>query len=341
MNNMLLAGANITSTNDELKKVTLDYLYHNLRNPKPSIESRIRQLRIIRDLDPKQYAMLKRQLPYIVCGVFNPPYRTKENFAYIEYFIVDIDHISDKNMNLNAIRSQLENDPRIVMSFVSPSEDGLKLLFHLSERCYDIGLYTLFYKVFIHQFSVDYNLEQVVDTKTSDVSRACFISIDPNVYYNADATPIILSKFIDKNDVSSMFDLKKSIEKDEKTQMKVTEEKADKNPTEEIMQQIKAKLNPNGRTLKKEKTVFVPDRLEEIMENLKGHIEETGVVLYETINIQYGKKLRFKNGILLAEINIFYGKHGFSVIQTPKCGTSSEFNQLMADYISAYISSLE
>lgn len=123
---MLLVGSNITCANDELKKVTLDYLYHGLRAPKPSIESRVRQLRIIKDLNPKDYSSLKRQLPYIVCGVFNPPYRKKENFAYIEYFIVDIDHLSDKNLNIVSTRNAIEKDSRVVMSFVSPSEDGLK-----------------------------------------------------------------------------------------------------------------------------------------------------------------------------------------------------------------------
>lgn len=78
------------------KKVTVEYLYYSLRNPKPDVEARIRQLRIIRDLDKKQYSLLKRQLPYVVCGMFNPPYRKTENFAYTEYFIVDIDHFQRK-----------------------------------------------------------------------------------------------------------------------------------------------------------------------------------------------------------------------------------------------------
>ena len=69
---MLLIGTNITSSADTLKKIPVDNLYYCLRNPKPEISAKIRQLRIVRHLDPKHYAALKRMLPYVVCGMFNP-----------------------------------------------------------------------------------------------------------------------------------------------------------------------------------------------------------------------------------------------------------------------------
>ena len=72
---MISIGKNITSSADMLQKVPVKYVYDCLRNPRPEIESAIRQLRIIREIDAKQYTALKRQLPYMVCGMFNPPYR--------------------------------------------------------------------------------------------------------------------------------------------------------------------------------------------------------------------------------------------------------------------------
>ena len=71
---MLSAGVNLLRDSDTLRKVTVDYLYHSLRNPKEEVKSRIHQLRVVRSLDEKQYKVLKRELPYIVCGMFNPPY---------------------------------------------------------------------------------------------------------------------------------------------------------------------------------------------------------------------------------------------------------------------------
>ncbi len=98
-----------------LQKVPVKYVYDCLRNPRPEIKSAIRQLRIIREIDSKQYSALKRQLPYIVCGMFNPPYRKNENFAYTEYFIIDVDHLSEKGLSVEETRRRLEKDQRVVL----------------------------------------------------------------------------------------------------------------------------------------------------------------------------------------------------------------------------------
>ena len=142
----MLAGKNVTSNGDKLVKVTEEYVYHTLQHPNADLAARIRQLRTVRDLDVKQYGLLKKQLPYLVCGVFAPPYRNTENFAYIDRFIIDIDHLSEKGLDLENLRSKLKGDSRVMMLFASPGEDGLKVLMRLSERCYDAGIYTLFYR---------------------------------------------------------------------------------------------------------------------------------------------------------------------------------------------------
>lgn len=336
---MLLVGSNITSPNDKLLKITIDYLYHSLRNPKADIVARIRQLRIIREIDSKQYASLKKQLPYIVCGVFNPPFRKKDNFAYIEYFIIDIDNLSEKGINLQELRNQLQKDNRVVMSFASPSENGLKIIFHLKEKCYDANIYALFYKKFASVFSQQYHLEQVVDFKTCDVSRACFISIDPQVYYNQEAEVVDIASYIDLNNINAMFELSHQQAKEEREAADTSsKEPKEKDPEKETIDRIKAILNLKTKKDKnEEKSIFVPEQLERIIDELIAFIESTGVEVYETTNIQYAKKLKFRNGLKLAEINLFYGKRGFSVVQSPRCGTSAPFNQLMADLINQFI----
>ena len=337
---MLSVGSNLTNQTDSLKKVKVDYLYHSLRNPKPAISTKITQLRIVRNLDIKQYAFLKRQLPYFVCAMFNPPFRRTENFAYTEYFVLDIDHIYEKEMNLKEIREKIQSDTRVLMCFLSPSEDGLKVLFKLKERCYDSGIYSLFYKLFLKDFSAQHGLEQVIDERTCDVCRACFISIDPNAYYNPNAETVDLDTFIGA-DLNTLFELKSTLEKEvkEKEQKLVKKEQNSIGPTDEVMKQIKERLNPN--LISKQKTMpYVPQQLDEIMEDLKKYVEETGIILYEIKNIQYGKKLYFKTGQKLAEINLFYGKHGFSVVQSPRSGTSAELNELMAQLINSFINTL-
>ena len=176
MNDHLISfGKIITNPSDPLEKVSIERLLKGLRTPKPDIEAKVRNLRIIYSIDKKRYNEVKRQLPYVVCGIFNPPFRKVENFAYTEYFIVDIDHIASKGLNLMNVRQNIETDPRVLITFVSPSQDGIKVLFRLKERCCDSGIYSLFYRAFVQKFSEMYQLQQVIDARTSDVSRACFI----------------------------------------------------------------------------------------------------------------------------------------------------------------------
>lgn len=237
---MLSVGNNLLSQIDALKKVKVDYLYHSLRNPKPEIRAKIVQLRIIRNLDSKQYTMLKRQLPYVVCASFKPPYRRTENFAYTEYFIMDIDHLYEKGIDLQQVRQKIQMDNRVMLCFLSPSEDGLKVLFRLKERCYDAGLYSLFYKAFLKNFSKQYGLEQAIDDRTSDVCRACFISVDGKAYYNSSAEPVDMNSYLQCDDVNSLFELRNSFVRE----MKEVEEVAvrrenDTEPDSEVIQRVK------------------------------------------------------------------------------------------------------
>ena len=268
---MISTGINITSNSDALRKVTVKYVYDSLRNPNMHIQFSIRKLRIIREIDDKQYNLLKRQLPYLVCGMFNPPYRKTENFAYTEYFIIDIDHLSDKGFSLPDVRKRIEADSRVVLSFVSPGEDGLKVMFKLKERCYDSGLYSLFYKSFLMRFSDQYTLRQVVDARTSDVTRACFISVDPDAYYNPEADTVDMSAFLEVDNPSALFEQKRRqeqiLKENESTSSKKNDGMGPLDPDKETMDKIKQMLNPKA---KKEKApVFVPKELDVIMPKLQ------------------------------------------------------------------------
>lgn len=334
---MISFGQNIQSTSDALKKVKVESVYHAIKRPKPETENMIRRLRIVRNIDAKQYSCLKKQLPYLVCGMFSPPYRKKENFAYTQYFILDLDHLTMKGFDIGCLRHEIESDVRVVMCFLSPSEDGLKVMFKLSERCYDANIFSLFYKLFCRQFSMKYHLEQVVDTVTSDVSRACFVSMDADAYYNPNAQTVTVSDYVDETDPLAFYDLKHQIEKE--TQQAAQEEKHDTGTPEtvddEVIKNIKSLLHPNGRT--KEKPIaYVTEELERIMDDLQQYIADAGVTITDVASIQYGKKIRTAVGIKQAETNLFYGKRGFSVVISPRTGTNQELNEVVAGLIKNY-----
>lgn len=326
---MIMAGKNVTVKDEQLHKIKIDYLYHKLINPDAEIAARIRQLRVIRHLDSKQYSLFKRQLPYVVCGIFNPPYRHTDNFGYTEYFIVDIDHVSEKQMDISVLRRQLEADDRVMLSFLSPGEDGLKLMFRLSERCYDAGLYSLFYKLFVLALSKQYGLMQVIDARTCDVARACFVSIDPQAYFNNEAVAVDMNSFLNTNNNDELFALRKQTDAQLPTIVRKNNEC--NGPDTDALLQIKQLLNPKAIVPKRE--AFVPEQLNEIMEIIKPVIQNVGVQLYDVQNISYGKKLKLKMGLNEAEINLFYGKKGYSVVVSPRRGTNDELNSVLAQLI--------
>lgn len=336
---MLLFGTNIQSAADELKKVQEEYLYNSLRNPKPTIAATIQQLRIVYSMDAKAYAQLKRRLPYFVCGQFNPPFRRKENFAYTESFILDFDHLSSKQLSMKTIRDNIVKDEQVMMCFTSPSEDGLKVMFRLKERCYDAGLYSIFYKAFAATFAMRHNLTQVTDSKTSDVARACFISIDPNAYFNPNSIPVDIKAYLDESNPDLLFKIKHEQDKHDKVIKKSDDEQVPlpKDPDKDILTRIRQQLNPKAQLPIEQHPAYVPERLNEIIAELKLFIEETGLQVTEIINIQYAKKIRARLGQKEAEVNLFYGKRGFSIVISPRLGTNEELNELFADLIKAFL----
>lgn len=336
---MISCGNNIRSTEENLQKVRVDYLYQCIRVPRTDVAEKIARLRIIKGLDAKMYATQKRELPFFVCGMFTPAFRRKENFAYTEYFVLDIDHVQEKGHDLGELKQRLVNDSRVVLCFISPGQDGLKLMFKLKSRCYDAGIYSIFYKLFASMFSKQYNLQQVIDDRTCDVSRACFMSIDPDVYYNPVAELVDWEQMVNEQNSMALFENVKQVEEEQQQLGKesVKAEFVSNEPGAETMQRIKSLLNPARAKKEKIKEYFVPGILNDIIGDLKRYIEQTGAIVTEIRDISYGKKIGVQVGLKFAEINLFYGKRGFNVVKSPKQGTSEELNAVVAELVTAFI----
>lgn len=334
---MIMFGTNIQSADSVLTKMQEADFYQRITQPDADLAARVRQLRIAYQVAPKHYSEQKRTLPFVVCGIFNPPYRKTENFGYIDRFIIDIDHLASKGLAISQLKDRLRTDDRVKMAFTSPSEDGLKVMFRLRERCYDAGLYSLFYKEFLQRFSAQYQLDQVADKRTSDVTRACFLSVDNEAYFNNDCEAVDMGTYVQSADPLSMFDQLAKQKKEERERPVKLEKTSPNEPEEEIMERIKKCLNPNARNIRKKKDAFVPEQLNNIIDQLVTYIEETGLVVSEVVDIQYGKKIRISLGLKQAEINLFYGRKGFSVVKSPRSGTSAELNDITAQLIQTFI----
>lgn len=322
----LQKGKNIRSAGDKLLKITPEKLFFLVQKSEAELKSKINSLRTIRTIDEDKYRKQKVALPYITGSIFNPPFRKTENFASAACFILDIDHVSAEEMNVMELKIRLVQDARIILLFESPGADGLKIIFRLKEKIYDRAKYSLFYKLFVQKFAAQYAIQSLTDTRTHDVTRACFLSYDPDAYYNPEAEPIDAAAYINFESPTQLKDAKAFIRETE-TRDEPPEQEQTRELPEELFAEIKQKLNPKLKT-KKEKHIFVPDKLNEILKDIETLFEKHGLKLAEVQDINYGKKLTLEHKQYRAELNLFFGKKGFTVVKTPKKGTNKELAEL-------------
>ena len=146
-----------------------------------------------------------------------------------------------------------------------------------------------------------------------------------------------MSEYVQPDNPQAVLDLMAKQKTEERAAQPDKVESSPHDPDKEIMERIKACLNPDAKLLKKKPDVYVPDQLNTIIGNLVSFVEHTGLVVSEVIDIQYGKKLRISMGLKQAEVNVFYGRRGFSVVKSPRSGTSEELNEITADLIQTFI----
>lgn len=338
---MIRLGKHITVAGDQLLDISIEKFHKALTNPDGEVASLQRRLQAIRVMDPAQYRKLKTSLPYVVCAQFHPKLRRKENFLFADRFLVDIDHLSEHQIDIADLREKLSKDNRVELLFASPSGDGLKAMFRIDPKIKDPAYYVVFYKAFCIQLEREYKLGAALDHKTHDVSRCCFVSFDPDAYYNSQAIAINPETLIQKDSFFEIERIQKEaaeiqkVHKEAQKELRI-EEKANPNQClpEEILDFIKEKT---GQRVKKphEKQYEQPDELEWVMEQLRSFIKEINAEIEQIRPISYGRQIKIRSGNIWAEVNIFFGKRGVSVVGTTKTGSHREFGKTLTEYLKA------
>jgi len=327
-------GEHITAAApDKLTLLNLEQLADSIIKPMPGLEMKTAQLRRVGGIDQKAYQSLKKELPYVTCGIFNPPYRKTENFAKIQAFILDFDHLSEKETNPEALKNKLKADDRIALMFTSPGGDGLKVLFMLKEPFTDHGKYTIFYKIFTAEFARSCGMQQVIDKRTSDATRATFLCHDALAWYNPIFAEIDAADWIDFNSsmqVDEAMDIAREQELEFKTAVLLKQETEEPGPEmpDETLEEIKRKLNPKYKPKEKKKAFYVPEKVTLLETEIRERCAKVGIEVTESEAIQYGKQISFSAGEHQAELNIFFGKRGFSVVKSTKTICSDELNEI-------------
>ncbi len=325
-------GKNITQMNDVLQKASIEQIYQWIKTSE-KLHTTIDTLRTMKNISLDAYHKSKRELPYFTSSVFNPPFRKKENFAYTQFMVIDIDHLHKEE--LFQLKEKLIHDEEIMLAFVSPGGDGIKVLCMFNEKIYDASIYTLLYKYYIRLFADRYQLVQV-DMKTHDVTRATFFSYDPEAFLNPQAKPLNVQKLFNETTPELISQMEKEVKQD----LQHTEHKEIKPLDDDVMTMIKQKLQQRPPVVK-DKVIINPQPLNELAPIIVNHLNQSGMPVESIEPIQYGKKIRVKIGLLWAEVNVFYGKKGFSVVKTPKNGSNAELCELVYREILSIINQIQ
>jgi len=155
------------------------------------------QIQKIRSLSKTEALPIKKNLDYITPGgIFTE--RSKTNLKESSGFAhLDIDDVKEEN--LEKVKNSIISSKYTHICHLSPSGNGFKVWVKIPKVKDDDA-----YKGFWEAIREEYNLPNKIDTQAKDISRACFMSYDPNIYYNPDSEVFTQTKQINTLDVDTM-----------------------------------------------------------------------------------------------------------------------------------------
>jgi P4 family phage/plasmid primase-like protien len=125
---------------------------------------------------------LKKALPAVL---WSGRFSKRANVGILEHsglLCADVDKIGSK---VGELHDTARNDPHVAAAFVSPSGNGLKIVFRVPA---DAAKHAASFAAVRRHVKQTYGVN--VDEAAKDVARLCFVSHDPNAFWNPDAVPL-------------------------------------------------------------------------------------------------------------------------------------------------------
>jgi hypothetical protein len=263
------------------------------------------RLRKIRTLDAKAYRGLKTRLPYVVGSDFGDNPRHSDYFVAAHFVLLDLDGMTLPEGRVPEAICQHES---VRLAFVSPSGAGVKVLCQLSEPCASLPLFKEFYRPFASQFAETVRLAGNLDLRTCDATRACFLSHDPAAYENPQARPVDWKSYVSTPELTLAAE----------AEYGAAVGKAPLN--EAAYREVLREINPRS-TVKAAPQAYVPEQLLAMQDDIRRVCLQYSLEVTALVPINYGLKVQARQGYRLAEVNLFFGKKGFTLVRSPKTGT--------------------
>lgn len=136
---------------------------------------------------PNASDLKKKLLAFTPSGVFDRARKNDCLFQYSGILHLDLDKLDASQMI--SLTSKLRQDDTVFAFFVSPSENGLKVFYRTNDTADN---HTKNIMLLMQQFESKYSIKP--DEQVKDISRLCFVSDDPQLYYNESSKPILFEK---------------------------------------------------------------------------------------------------------------------------------------------------
>lgn len=161
----------------ESEAISLDYMLDLIKSEK--FKDQIEELRKC-DKHDGSFGELKSKLPHFTpSGLYGKQRRSEYLIEYNPVIVLDIDHVGN---DAEIIRDKAGFVEYTIASFVSPSGHGVKILVAADSN--KESHETTYLEIADYYSEV---LDLDIDRSGKDVTRACFISYDPGLFYNPNA----------------------------------------------------------------------------------------------------------------------------------------------------------
>lgn len=122
---------------------------------------------------------LKKQLPAVTFSAqYNHGRKAEYMVQYNRLFVLDIDNIA----NPKGLKELLKQDPYVKLCFISPSGNGVKIIVETENKTEQ---HADTFQQLKNYFELCFPI--CIDPSGKDIGRLCFLSHDPEIYYNPDA----------------------------------------------------------------------------------------------------------------------------------------------------------
>jgi hypothetical protein len=312
-------GTALTSPTDALQTSSLTEVF-TLITTDAMLQQTTARLRKLAQLDKEAAKTIKTRLPYVVGSAFTDSEgvacRRGTDFQAAYYFVLDIDHCRGLNGQLpNAVREH----ESVALGFVSPSGEGVKLFIPLAEPCTDARQFSVAYRDFASDFATQHRWAEGIDLRTSDVTRACFLAHDPAAHLNLRARAIDWRVWLVADEDTDV-----TLAPSPTIRKPLTERPIDPVAYGAVLKQ----LNPNA-PVRREKQCFVPDELRQAEPVVRELCVQLNWELRAVESLNYGLKFVVRQGLRSAEVSVYWGKRGYSLVRSPKTGTDPALNDLL------------